>query len=108
MSTTVNNDLGSISGPLGLVLALLFQPLDLLALAFQLGLIFIDLPLLPLLLHFPALELIANQRAGAESQHPADGRASARVSNGRADGATRRGAAQCADPCAFLPGRQRR
>jgi hypothetical protein len=84
----------------------LFQPFYLLSLAFQLGFIFIDLPLLPVLLHFLALELIANQRTCAEAERAADGRPSARVSNRRADGATCRGAAQCADPCAFLPGRQ--
>jgi hypothetical protein len=91
-----------------LVLALLFQPLDLLTLAFQLGLIFIDLPLLPLLLIFLALELVANQRACTEAKHAADRRPSTRVSNRRADGTTCRGATQGADPCAFLPRRQRR
>jgi len=81
-----------MSSPIELILTLLFQPFYLLSLAFQLGLIFIDLPLLPTLLHFLALELITNQRTCTEAEHAADGRPSARVSNRRADGAPCSGA----------------
>jgi hypothetical protein len=86
------------------VFTLLFDPVQLLPLAFKLGLISVNLPLLIRLFYLLTLELVANQRAGTETKRAADGSARAgmtdRCSDDTADGCT----SKSADTGAFFTG----
>jgi hypothetical protein len=72
------------------------------ALALNLGLIGVDLPLLIRLTVFLALQLIPNQYAGPESKSPADRRSGARMPNRRANDPTRGSSAERANAGAFF------
>lgn len=65
-------------------------------------LVSLDLLILFRRLIFAPLQLIADERARSESKHRADCSARARMSNRRADNATRCGAAESADAGSLL------
>jgi hypothetical protein len=81
---------------------LLFEPFKFPALTVQLRLIAINLALLVGLLDLLALELVADQRAGAQAKGAADRRARARMTHRRANDAAGSGAAQGTDTRALL------
>jgi hypothetical protein len=86
--------------------ALAPQPLQLVALPVNVSLISFDLILLPVILIFLTLELIANERARTESQTAANRSSRSGMADGTADDAAHRGASEGADACAFFPRRQ--
>jgi hypothetical protein len=69
-------------------------------------LISLDLILLPVILIFLTLELIANQRARAKPQTATNRSSRSGMADGAANYAAHRGAPEGADACAFFPRRQ--
>jgi hypothetical protein len=69
-------------------------------------LIAVDLLLLPVLFHIPALELIANQRARAQPEQAADGGSCPAVADSAANDSAGGSAAQRANARALLARRQ--
>jgi hypothetical protein len=74
--------------------ALALQPLNLLAVAIDLVLVTIDLLLLLIVGVLLALQLVTDQRTGAQSESAADRRSGTRMTDRRADEATSRRAAE--------------
>jgi hypothetical protein len=87
-----------------LVFALAPQCFHIPALALNLGLVGVDLPLLIRLTVFLALQLVPNQYAGAKSKSPADRRSGTRMPNRRANDPTRASSAERANAGAFFTG----
>lgn len=90
-----------------LVLAAPPQLIELAPLAFKLELVLINLPILFVGGIFPALELIAHQRTGAETERRTDRRACTRMAHRRADNTAGGGAAERTDARALFARRQR-
>jgi hypothetical protein len=82
------------------------QLFELEALPLQLKLIPLNLHILVCRLSLAALQLVADQRAGAEPQDTADRRARARMAHRGTNDAPCCRAAESADPGAFFPGSQ--
>src|SRR6266403_276556 len=87
--------------------ALALLPLDLLAVAIDVGLIAVDLLLLLVIGILLALHLIADQSACAQAEGSSHSGTGTRMTYCRPDEAARRRSAQSADSCAFLTGTQR-
>jgi|SRR5690242_9062890 hypothetical protein len=85
-----------------LVFALAPQCFHILALALNLGLIGVDLPLLIRLTVFLALQLIPNQYAGPEAKSAADRRSRTRMANRRANDPTCGSSAERTNAGAFF------
>ena len=86
----------------------LTQPLTFLSIAFDFALVLLDLLLVLLILRlFLTLHVISNERAGTQTQGPADSSASPGMPHGCANNAPRRRAAKGANARSFFPGRHR-
>jgi hypothetical protein len=89
------------------IFSLLFESFQVASLAFELSLIRVDLPLLiglPVLL---TLKLISDQRAGTQTDRPANGSARTGMANRGADNTSYGCASESADTGAFFAGAQR-
>jgi hypothetical protein len=104
MGPAITND--TFTGA-GLILGLLSpQSLGFPPLTFDFGLVRVDLTLLVRLLYFLALELIADQSAGAQAQSAADCRSNPGGAHSCTDDTADRGSAQSTDTGALLAGGQ--
>src|SRR5512146_1229239 len=90
-----------------LILGITAQIFDVAPLALDILLISVNLLILIGRLILTALQLVADQRAGAETQCRADRRAGRRMAHCRPDDTAGRSASQRADAGAFFPGGQR-
>jgi hypothetical protein len=95
------------NGSSGLVFSLFLQAFELSSLPFKLGLVLFDLALLFLLSLVLPLELIANQRTGAEPEGATDCRSGSRPADGAADDAANRRTTERSDPRPFFSGGER-
>jgi hypothetical protein len=89
-----------------LILSLFSESLKFPSLAIQFGLVSIDLPLLFALRLLLALELIADERSGSQSENTADRRSCSWTAHGCPDDAADGGPAERSDAGALFPCRQ--
>jgi len=80
------------------------QALELLALAFELGLVSADLLVLLLAAHLLALHLVPDQSSGPRAQGAAYESPGCRMANGAADDVSRGGPSERPNPGCFLSG----